>query len=52
MTFTGSEVENAQISGTGAIIGGNYRAGNFNAITLEIKESQFQDPLSRDLYKV
>ncbi len=47
----GSEVPNAQLQWTGAT-NLDYKAGTYNEVTLEIKESDFLDPLSQNKYLV
>lgn len=49
---TGSEVPNAQIAGTWAIIGQDYKAGNFNEIAFQVNAEQFTDPLFDKKYIV
>lgn len=52
LNHTGSEVINAQIAGTGAIIWVNYKAGELNEIALGVWRDQFIDPLSQEEYKL
>jgi len=51
-SFTGNEIPNAQIAGTGTTVGVDYQSGQLNSIAFRVKQQDFQDPLTSDLYLV